>query len=139
MATGSPGSMANGTAMANLFELTGNGTHLTYSTSSINGQPQLHYHDATYDTNFTGDQIRVVDSEIGQLVSVTLRPSVDAGGTVLTLLLPEITLDGPTTTFQTHAIITTIHRLVVAPSLVKGPHQSYHFVALDGTAKAVDF
>jgi hypothetical protein len=62
-------------AMANqptLHELSGNGIHVTYATSSLQGQPQFNYHDAFQAKNFTGNQIQTADTVLGRLVTVFL-------------------------------------------------------------------
>ena len=45
----------------NLFALTGSGVHLTYSSTSISGKPQLTYQDTGQTRQFTGDEIRRLD------------------------------------------------------------------------------
>jgi hypothetical protein len=48
------------TAMARqptLYELSGNGILVTYSTSSLAGQPQFYYQDALQSKQFTGNDI----------------------------------------------------------------------------------
>lgn len=123
----------------NLFTLAGQGVQVTYSTSSFTGRPQLNYEDADAVHNFTGDEIRVAQADPGTLVSVSLtRTAGGAGDTSFTLLLPRIQLaqDGlsPVTTLG----ILARHRLVDdAPPT--GQQDSYTTLALDGTARAVDF
>jgi hypothetical protein len=115
-----------------LFELTGDGVQITYSTRSFEGPPQFRYNDRT----FTGGEIRTQVSELGMEVSVTLQIRlVDVGGTVLTLLLPEVIL-GETTeqSFQTLAILTN-RAEVVRP----GAQLSYTVLRLQGTARLVVF
>ena len=125
----------------NLFDLTGReGTHVTYSTTSFTGQPQLNYRDAHYGAlTFKGDEIRNQDTEVGQLVSVTLKPSVDQGGVLFTLLLPSFTIHSRpgTVSFDTEGILTTQHVAVDNPML-KGPNETYRFMLLHGTAEAVE-
>lgn len=116
-----------------LFELTGDGVQITYSTSSFQGPPQFRYNERT----FTGEEIRTQASELGTEVSVTLQLRLAAGGgTVLTLLLPEVIL-GETTaqsSFQTLAILANRPK-VVRP----GAQLSYTVLTLQGTARFVVF
>jgi len=86
----------NGSTQPNLFELAGEYTRITYSTTSITGQPQFHYQDRQRDVNATGDGIRSQDSEIGTLVTVTLEVIPDLHTLTVTLLVPQINLRGGT-------------------------------------------
>jgi hypothetical protein len=126
----------------NLFELTGEYTQIqiTYSTTSITGQPQFHYQDQERDLTFTGDDIRSLDSEISTLITVTLEVIPDLHTLTLTLLVPQINLDeGNESSFSTQAILTTHRTSIGGPNLVKGPLQTYEMVALEGTARLVAF
>ena len=126
----------------NLFELTGEYTQIriTYSTTSITGQPQFHYQDQQRDLTFTGGDIRSLDSEIGMLITVTLEVIPDLHTLTLTLLIPQINLDeGNESSFSTQAILTTHLTSIGGPNLVKGPLQTYEVVALEGTARLVEF
>jgi hypothetical protein len=86
-------------AMANqptLYELSGNGIHVTYATSSLpgatSGQPQFNYYDAFQAKNFTGNQIQTADNVLGRLVTVFLIQTIDSGSTTFTLLVPTANL-----------------------------------------------
>jgi hypothetical protein len=131
--------MATAIRTANLFDLGGGDLKISYSSSSITGKPQFQYHFGDQDLNFTGDEIQVTKSNIGELVTVTIRKSVDANFTTFTVLLPEINVDGPETAFSTIGIETVHRGLVVAPTLVKGPRETYKVHPLQGTARSVDF
>src|SRR5262245_13548259 len=72
----------------NLYQLSGDGIEVTYSTSGFDGKPHLSYQDAMQSKQFAGDQIRTVKTEIGTLVTVTIFLTVDSGSTSFTLLLP---------------------------------------------------
>ena len=58
--------------VANKFELSGNGTTISYSSTGPGGKPSLSYKDGKFNMQFSGDQIRTEDSELGELVTVTL-------------------------------------------------------------------
>ena len=80
-----------------LFALTGSGVHLTYSSTSISGKPQLTYQDSGQTRQFSGDEIRRLDHpDLGTLVSVSLVKTVDAGSTSLTVVVPRVALPGRT-------------------------------------------
>jgi len=123
----------------NLFELKGVGIELTYSTTSLSGQPQLTYKDMKRTLTFHGEEIRQIDSEIGQQVTVTLEQVPDLRTETLTLILPAINVEGTGTFFQTNAIITTHRTSIGGPDLVKGVLQTYRIKTLRGTARTVTF
>jgi hypothetical protein len=131
----------NDSDQPNLFELAGEYTRITYSTTSITGQPQFHYQDNQRDLTFTGDDIRLLDTdEIGMLVSVTLEVIPDLHTLTLSVLIPQINLKGETESpLSTLAILTTHLTSIGGPGLVEGPLQTYEVVALEGTARLVDF
>ena len=124
----------------NLFELTGEYARiLTYSTTSITGQPQFFYRDQQREFSFTGDDIRSLDSEIGTMITVTLEV-IDDHTLTLTLLLPRINLGaGKESAFSTLAILTTHLTSIGGPPLTEGPLQTYEVVELEGTARHVEF
>ena len=78
----------------NQFELAGKGTSVSYSSTSITGQPLLHYQDADHEVNARGKDIRLVETEIGTLVTITLQPDADAGALLFTVLIPRAQLQG---------------------------------------------
>lgn len=114
------------------------GTGITYSTSSLSGKPQFSYRDARRRTSFVGKEIRTKPSEIGTLVTVTLKAVPDLRVVTLTLLLPEINLpNSGRTAFTTTAIVATARTSIGGPSLIKGAVQSYRTLTLRGTAQFV--
>jgi hypothetical protein len=134
--------IGNDSNQPNLFELTGDEyTQITYSTTSITGQPQFHYQDKQRDLNFTGDDIRLLDTdEVGTLVSVTLEVIPDLHTLTLSVLIPQINLKGETERpLSTLAILTTHLTSIGGPGLVEGPLLTYEMVALEGTARLVEF
>jgi hypothetical protein len=62
----------------------------------INGKRHFTYQDLQQTLNFSGAEIRQADNEIGTLVSVTTRMTVDTGGTTFSILLPRINIPGGT-------------------------------------------
>ncbi len=123
----------------NLFELSGDGVHITYSTTSIDGKPHFDYQGhfgPQENLAFTGSEIRIQQSELGTLVSVSLLRTIDAGATVLTLLLPYVKLTGmDAQSFKTLAIITKTYGILPH----HGAQPTYHVVHLSGSARMVVF
>jgi len=123
----------------NSYELTGTDTEITYSTTSFSGQPQLTYRDQKDQCSFSGAEIRSLDTEIGQQVTVTIEQIPDLHSITLTVLIPTINLDGVESRFRTRAIFTTRRSSIGGPRLIKGALQSYRVLALRGVARNVDF
>ena len=122
----------------NLFEVSGYGIQVTYSTTSLNGQPQFNYQDAHQSKLFIGDQILTEATEIGTLVSVMLQLTPDAGSTEFTLVVPRINLRQFDTVNITTIGITTLHKTTI----VGPPHGQTDFYTvhqLQGTASLVVF
>lgn len=127
------------TISPNLYQLQGQQIHVTYSTSSFDGKPRFDYQDANNSLHFAGDEIRATSSEIGMLVSVTIRKTIDTGSTSFTLLLPHVNLDRAKQAFITTEGITTIHRFSIVPMFRQGQTDLYDVTELSGTAEAVEF
>jgi hypothetical protein len=125
---------------ANHFSLSGGNIHVDYSSTSINGQPRLAYHDPDRNLSFAGSDIRTVDvPDIGTIVSVTLTIMVDVGSTTFSVFIPTVIVPGtggssPVTTEG----ITTIHSTPFAP-LIPGQREVYRAVQLTGVANLFFF
>ena len=123
----------------NLYQLSGGGIHITYSTSGIGGQPHFTYHDALQVKHFTGNQITTVQTSIGTMVTVLIHLTVDAGSTTFSVLLPNVNL--PTGLFASANItaegITTLHRFSIFH--IQGQTEFYTVVPMQGTAMHVLF
>jgi hypothetical protein len=66
-----------------------------YETMSFVGQPVLNLTEGSGPTrHFSRSQIRRLDTEIGTLVTVTTRMTIDTGSTSFSVLIPAITLTG---------------------------------------------
>jgi hypothetical protein len=129
----------NPSTTPNLYELSGNNLHITYSTTSLDGKPHFTYQDAQQTLNFRGDDIRATATEIGTLVSVTTRRTVDTGSTTFTVLIPNVGLDPAQPAHIRTEGITTLHRFSVIPAFNHGQKDIYTVVPLSGTARFVMF
>jgi hypothetical protein len=118
-----------------MYELHGAGIHVSYSTTSISGQPLLTYHDASQVKNFSGDQINIVPTEIGSLVTVVIHLTVDSGSTTFSLLIPNVTLPPSNVANITAEGITTMQKFSIPPPV--GQTQFYTIHTLQGTASFV--
>lgn len=122
----------------NLYELVCGDRRVTYSTSSIVGQPQFSFTDADGQRTFSGDEIDVLDTAIGSLVAVTLEAAPDLHVISLTVVLPGIRMSrGEEVSFTTLGVITTAKTTIAGPP--PGVGHTYDPLTFDGTAQLVDF
>lgn len=123
----------------NQYTLKGGNITVTYTTSNFLGEPFLSYSDGAITRDFFGSAIRVVDTGIGTLVTVTTFMTIDTGGTEFSVLLPFIELADTTKTqqFETDGIITDFKGPDSFP--ITGVRQTYDFIPMQGTARHVIF
>jgi hypothetical protein len=124
---------------ANLFELSGDGIQVTCSTSGLEGLPLFSYRNGNINCQFSGEEIRSVATEIGELLTVTVEQILDIRTVTFTLILPTVNvLPGSAGTHvQVFGIITTTDMNIPGPVL--GPAKKHHEVNLNGTAQVVVF
>lgn len=122
----------------NLYELSGDGIQVTYSTSSFDGSSHFNYQDSSVNKLFMGEQIRTVETEIGTLVTVTLKQIADGDSTSFTLLIPRVTLNPSNSADIVTDGITTLHKGTFAGPPV-GQDDFYTVHRLQGTASFVVF
>ena len=123
----------------NQYDLQGPGISVSYSTSSLVGKPQLSFKKGRQTLTFTGDQIGVLDTQVGTLITVTIAKTVDRDFTTFSFLLPTIQLSTASSkqSFRTIGLITVNKTTIAGP--VKGSQQTYKSVALRGSARQVAF
>jgi hypothetical protein len=123
------------------FELKGHCAEVIYSTSNIAGIPQFSYRDHQRQVSVSGEDIRTLQTEIGELVTVTLEVIPDFQEVTFTLLLPTIHLppEHNESPIRTEGILTTARSSIAGPRLMEGQVENYCAMALHGTAKLVAF
>jgi hypothetical protein len=123
----------------NQFELQGQGVRVAYSSSSLTGTPQLSFTKGRKTLTFTGDAIGVLNTPIGDLITVTIAVKPDRSSTTFSFLLPAIELSKASArqSFRTIGITTTHKTTIAGP--VKGVQQLYKSIPLRGTARQVQF
>ncbi len=126
-----------GFTRANLFELNGNLIHVTYSSTSILGGPLLSYRDDQRSLSFKGDEIRIQNTELGELITVTLESIPDLKTVLFSILLPIVTVmpQSSGTRIKVPGITTTNPTTIAGPP--SGPQQLYALVNLRGTAQFI--
>ena len=124
-----------GFTQANLFELSRGAIHVTYSTTSILGGPIFSYRDDRISRSFRGNEVRIQDTEIGQLIIVTLESIPDLQTVTFSLLLPVVTVLPQSA--GAHIRVPGI--TATAPTTIAGPPPRpqllYILVNLRGTAQ----
>ena len=113
-------------------------TKVDYETISFIGQPILNLTQGPGPIrHFAGSQIRVINTEIGTLVTVTTQITIDAGSTSFSVLIPAITLTSisDNKSFATEAIITSHSGPNSVPAT--GVHETYQFIPMKGHADFV--
>lgn len=121
----------------NLYHIHGQHLHMTYATTSLDGQPILTYQDSHQGKTFRGDEIRAIECDLGTLVSVTLRMTIDVGSTSLSLFIPRMRIiEGTIATVHTYCV-TTLHSLPFVPQFSHEQLDTYSVAALHGTAQFV--
>ncbi len=128
-------------SQANLFDLHNSSIKISYSASSLDGKPQLSYKKGSVSLNFRGSQIRAKQTEIGTLLSVTLKSVPDLRTVVFTIILPQVNIgdNHAAVAVNVKAIETTSKTSIGGPNLVKGQVQTYKLYTLKGTAQSVLF
>lgn len=123
----------------NLYQLSGKGLHISYSSTGIDGKAHMTYQDHRQTLNFTGDEIRTVETDLGTIVSVSIRLTPDLGSTTFSVLLPRVNLGSHLSlTIQTEGI-TTVHKFSIIPAFDQGQLDIYTVQGLHGTASHVKF
>jgi hypothetical protein len=126
-----------GFIQANLFELSSSSIHVTYSSTSILGGPLLSYRDSQLSLSFRSKDIRIQDTEVGQLISVTLESIPDLKTVTFSLILPVVTVmqQSSGTRIKVVGLTTTEPTTIAGPP--PGPQKLYSAVTLRGTAQFI--
>jgi hypothetical protein len=123
----------------NLYELSGeDGSEIVYSTTSITGQPELSYQGPEGENAFTGEQISVQETALGNEVTVVFLAVPDENTTTLSLIVPPVDLgDERSLQIDTFAVMTTQSGGFAGPA--PGQLFSYAVTRYLGPAKSVAF
>jgi hypothetical protein len=125
---------------ANHFQLSGNHLHIVYAPFVEAGLPFFSYQDGTQaPLTFRGADIQVVDSELGKVVSVPIRRTIDTGSTTFSIVLPRVRVTFGGSAPLTTGGVTAIHNFSVVQAFNRGQLDHYTFTALMGTASHVLF
>lgn len=126
-----------GFTVANLFELSSRTIHVTYSTTSVLGGPILSYRDTTLSRSFRGEEIRIENTALGEVITVTLETISDLRTVTFCLIVPIVTVmpQSSGTQVKVVGVTATAPTTIAGPPL--GPQQLYSAVYLRGTAQFI--
>lgn len=131
------GVVMEGFTRANLFELSSNTIQITYSTTSILGGPMLSYRDHVRSLSFRGEDIRIEQTALGDLVTVTLEAIPDLRTVTFSLVVPAVTVmtQSGGTRIKVLGVTATAPTTIAGP--LPGPEQLYSAVYLRGSAQFI--
>lgn len=96
--------------------------------------PRVDYQGQGGNRTFDSSQVETLQSPLGQLITVTIEPSIDAGVTTLTILVPPINLaEQESQMFETYGIETRSYGILIKT----GARLTYNVFELDGLAENV--
>lgn len=76
---------------SNRYDLRGDNITVTYGASGPDGKPYLNYSDSNLSRIFKGYEILIIqETDLGTLVSVSIRMTIDAESTSFSVLIPRI-------------------------------------------------
>ena len=132
------------TVPPNAYHLTGDGITVAYFPDGFgppraDGRVHVIYQDAAGTLTFLDSAVWVVNvQDLGEIVSVTIRPTIDTGMTTFSLLIPTVALPTPASAaaIVTQGI-TTLHR-GGALALGRPQRETYVVTTLGGEASYVE-
>src|SRR5713226_1182211 len=98
-----------------LYSLSGHHLHIVYVGPQVEpsgpvGDEYFLYQDRHGAHEFKGKDIHIVGSDLGLIVSVIIRLTIDSGSTTFSLLVPRVGLPGQAAVPVRNEGITTLHR-----------------------------
>ena len=124
---------------ANNYRVWGRGVHASYAATSLTGEPLFHYGAYGVEKNFKGEEIRVSETPLGLMVTVTINHVPDLRIDTFTLVLPPVNLaeGDPQARVRAVGIYAVHHQNFGGPGLVKGPLISYDSEDMVGIANFI--
>jgi len=119
---------------ANKFVLKGTGVEVDYTIGANPSFPALTYKAGAFQKSFLPAQITTDSTGLGQMVSVSLVLSIDAGGERFGFFLPYIDVpSGQTADFNSVGVYETFS----GPDSIPHRPSTWRCIALSGTAQTV--
>jgi hypothetical protein len=125
-----------GLTRANIFEFFGEAIQVSYASRNVLGGPRLSYRDPQRSLTFQGDAIRSQQTELGELLTVTLEAIPDFRTVTFTLMLPTVTVMPQSSGLyiRVPGVTATNPTTLGGPA---GPERLYTVVMLQGTAQFI--
>jgi hypothetical protein len=121
--------------MANKFTLHGHDVEISYTIGANPSFPALIYTSGSLSKDFLPDAIHTDPTELGNLVTVSLSLTIDAGGTTFSVFLPTIDVPmGQSVAFTTVGVYKEVTGPVVLPAQ---QHTTWRTIHLHGKAETV--
>ena len=119
---------------ANKFVLKGSHVTVEYTIGGNPSFPALTYTDGAFQRSFKPDAIATGDTGLGELVSIPLVVSIDAGGERFGFFLPSIDVpSGETAHFHTIGI----YEMFSGPNSIPHRPSTWRCIEMSGTAQNV--
>jgi hypothetical protein len=120
---------------ANKFVLKGHGVEVDYTIGVTPGIPAFLYKDETISKDFPSSAVHTDQTVLGDLVTVPLEVSVDAGGTTFSVFLPTFDVPKDTTVeFNTIGIYREVRGPIIRPAQQK---VTWRTIQMHGMAQTV--
>ncbi len=123
----------------NTYTVQGGGFKINYATSGFDGKPHFSFMAHGQSLNLSGDEIRTTSTDLGTLVSVTTKTTVDSGYTTFTLIVPHVNWGTSFPARISSQGIITRHKTGMQPGLRLGQTASNSAVCLQGTASWITY
>jgi len=121
--------------MTNKFTLSGHDVHVSYTIGANPSFPALTYKDGTISKEFLPSAIHTDPTELGNLVTVALELTIDAGGTTFSIFLPTFDVPmGQSVEFTTIGIYKEVRGPVIRPAQQT---VTWRTIYMTGTAETV--
>ena len=122
---------------ANIFKLSGNSITVEYSNVGVVG-PMLVYKDDQIDRTFRGGELGLIETRLGNLITVTLIESPDFEVVTFTLVLPGIMLSEQNVPIDVNELVgITLTERTTIGGPEPGQNSFYSPVTLRGTGVSV--
>ena len=119
---------------ANKFVLKGSHVTVEYTIGGNPSFPALTYSDGAFQRSFKPDAIATDDTGLGELVSIPLVVSIDAGGERFGFFLPSIDVpSGQTAHFHTIGV----YEMFSGPDSIPHRPSTWRCIEMSGTAQSV--
>jgi len=120
---------------ANLFILSDEDMSVKYFSGDADSPPTLTFENALYNKQYTGEEIEVTQTSLGNIVTAYVDANPDLNVLTFSLLVPDVNIkNSEVESVTTIGILTNSLTSIGGPDLVDGQLQFYEVHNLIGTA-----